>query len=103
MYHYSNGVLYFDLHLMRIIDQKETMAKICLNDYSNSLHIEMLGILKNLVIVERNFFKYKEDIRKRQKRMKRIERIDELNIAKRGFMRHNNICRDVQRLIYSFM
>ena len=108
MYFYTGNsdldkMLFFNLDIMRIIDKKETMVKIYFNDFSNSLHKEMLNILKDFVITKNKFSKYKQEIKNRQCRFKRRQRIEALNDAKRHFMKQNNICIDVRKLIYSFL
>ena len=93
-----NKVLLFNMEFVRIVDMKETMVKTHFNDFSNSLHKEMLNILKDYISTKNKILKYGQDIKNRQKRFLGREKIASLNKAKKDFMIYNDICFDVQRL-----
>ena len=53
-----NSVGSFDISILKIIDQKETMAKCLLNDFSNTLMIEMLNLLPEFNSIKHKLFTF---------------------------------------------
>ena len=71
--------------LFKILDEKEKIIKINLQDYSNtSMNLTIIFIKEN-------------------KKIETKKRIEEINITKNSFMKSLNVCEDVKRNIYSFL
>jgi len=71
--------------LFKILDEKEKIIKINLQDYSNtSMNLTIIFIKEN-------------------KKIETKKRIEEINITKNSFMKSLNVCEDVKRHIYSFL